>query len=364
MIDLADVLLSHPYFKDRGDTTICICGHCQGGECIGWTPHCASLFGWRGRLPQRFPHPMQEVMERLKRECDCEKCQNPVACLCAHCTGTCMVDGRIRYTPHCQRINVDHGDFPLVLPHAIANNGMAWGILNDYAVEADMLLAQWVGDDFPETVSASSMSGGHVIPWPFLVCRPMPAKARSVFSRDGHGGSCTVFPEIHFWHEDGRLVIFDGRPVEYTAVSFQMTQADADGNHEIDELDLKENPNPDVMQAALELINAWATQPGDEFACCGYYQSDDQQWQGKVYAHDHHDSDWPLRPQFFPSLSVYSIADAKMADAHNSMATGPGLRRWELVFKPTRYESAYIGTFKPVMEPVPLETPAERSPEG
>ena len=238
----------------------------------------------------------------------------------------------------------------------------------DYISQAENLLAEWVVNEFPETVSTKSMPMDSVIPWGFLVCRPMPTNPANIHRRQGNGGSCTVVPEIHFWHEDGRLVIFEGFPREYMPVSFLMRQGDAR-----QDIDLKEKTFPDVVQGALEIINAWMSNRDEGkggksaysgFDCCGRFLSDDGKWSGEVYAHDHHESDgWSRRPQLFPSLMMHYVAEAARIEAMVNK-NKPMLTWWELTFKPIFYDLAYVGTFIPVMEQVPDglfegETPAE-----
>lgn len=363
MSDFTDAMLKHPYFAGLEQAKICTCSHCTkiygDGNCFGWSPHCATIHGIRSTVPMRLPHRIEEIWERLASECDCDKCRNPVVCDCNHCAGKCVDKGCVSATRHCESmVGYEHGKFPLLLPHAVAEKGMAWDLFQDYVFHADLLLSEWVSRDFPETVTCHSMPLGSVVPWPHLVCRERPQKPDDIFHRQAHGGSFTVFPEIHFWHTDGRLVVFEGVPSSYSPVSMTVSR---DGCESVVDLK-KDNPFPEATQAGLEIINRWMTRRDDKgddrFSCCGWFNSDDEQWDGKVYAHSHDISDGGRRPQLFPQLGLSNVAERTGVEAHNKLTIGTMTAQkkvcwYDITFKPTEYDLFYVGTFKPVMESVP-----------
>ena len=87
--------------------------------------------------------------------------------------------------------------------------------IEEYRQEAYCLIADWVEAGFPITISVDSQPADKEHePWPLLVNRIAPQSAKF---QGASGSSFTVFPEVHFWFEDGSLGIARGRPIEYKA---------------------------------------------------------------------------------------------------------------------------------------------------
>ena len=183
-----------------------------------------------------------------------------------------------------------------------------------YLKAAENLVKEWVQCKYPQSVSEHGRYDDDP-PTGILLCRPTTSSdgqypgEKKCHGQDG--GSLTLIPEVHFWHEDEDLTIVRGRPSQYEILTHQGPGSP---------------PTDQQRERCERTIKQWT----DELPCCRYFEV--QGHHLKVYAHNHPgEEDWPYNPALYPQIFLSGEKD-----------------NWTtVIFRPVKYELTYLGTWTP-----------------